>query len=122
MDSNAITFYQTCVKSLLSRYERLNTEWSIIETIFDDAQMRYMVLRIGWNDQRRIHLCLVHIDIQDGMVIIQANNTEDALDDELVALGIPREKIDPGILPPNVREQLRQHRSDVSEQAISGMV
>jgi hypothetical protein len=62
------------------------------------------------------------------MVIIQANNTEDALDDELVALGVPRERIWPGILPPNVQEQLRQHQqrtptillqSHVHEQPIS---
>jgi hypothetical protein len=110
MDSTKISRYQTCIKSLLSEYEALHTEWSTVETIFDDAQMRYMVLRVGWNDQRRIHLCLVHIDIQDDMIVIQANNTEDALDDELVALGVPREKICPGILPPNVQEQLRQHQ------------
>jgi hypothetical protein len=109
MDSTDITVYQTCIKTLLSEYETLQTDWSCVETIFDDDQMRYIVLRLGWDDQRRIHVCLVHIDIQDDMIVIQANNTEAALDDELVALGVPREKICPGILPPNVREQLKQH-------------
>ncbi|MCP4405649.1 MAG: XisI protein [bacterium] len=86
MDSAGINFYQKCIKTLLSEYEDLQTEWSSVETLFDDERMRYMALRLGWNDQRRIHLCLIHIDIQDGMVIIQANNTEDALDGALVQL------------------------------------
>jgi hypothetical protein len=72
--------------------------------------MRYLVLRVGWNNQQRIHLCLVHIDIKDDMVVIQANNTEDMLDEELVALGVPHEKIHPGILPPNIQQQLKQQR------------
>ncbi|MCP4395836.1 MAG: XisI protein [bacterium] len=110
MDSAGINFYQKCIKTLLSAYEDLQTEWSSVETLFDDERMRYMALRLGWNDQRRIHLCLIHIDIQDGMVIIQANNTEDALDDDLVALGVPRDKISLGILPPDVREQLSKHQ------------
>jgi hypothetical protein len=48
--------------------------------------MRYIVLRVGWDNQRRIHMCLVHIDIQDEMIVIQANNTEDEIDEGLVAL------------------------------------
>jgi hypothetical protein len=110
MASNDIKHYQSCIKQLLSEYESLTTDWSTIETIFDDVQMRYIVLRIGWNGQKRIHLCLVHIDIKDDMVIVQANNTEDMLDDELVALGIPHENIHPGILPPNIQAQLQQQR------------
>lgn len=108
MDSANVTFYQTCIKKLLSKYEDLQTDYSSVETLFDDKQMRYMVLRVGWDNQRRIHLCLIHIDIQDEMVVIQANNTEDELDDELIALGVPSERICLGILPPSVREKLSQ--------------
>lgn len=110
MDSNTIKHYQACIKQLLSEYENLKTDWSTIETIFDDVQMRYLVLRVGWNNQQRIHFCLVHIDIKDDMIVIQANNTEDMLDDELIALGVPHEKIYPGILPPNIQEQLKQQQ------------
>ena len=53
-------------------------------------------------------MCLVHIDIQDGMIVIQANNTEDGIDENLIALGVSREHICPGILPPNVRKILSQ--------------
>lgn len=127
MDSNIIKHYQSCIKQLLSEYESLTTDCSTIETIFDDVQMRYIVLRIGWNGQKRIHLCLVHIDMKDDMVIIQANNTEDMLDEELVALGIPHEKIHPGILPPTIQEQLQQQRCmikgpHVSSQPTSALV
>ncbi len=106
-----LTHYKTIIKTLLSEYEKRQTDWSTVETVFDDVQMRYLVLRVGWHDQSRIHFCLVHIDIQDDMVIVQANNTEDELDEELVALGIPRDKIGLGILPPIVQAQLKQRQA-----------
>jgi hypothetical protein len=110
MDSTPIDFYQDCIKTLLAEYESLNTDWASIETLFDDQKKRYMVMRVGWNGQKRVHVCLVHIDIQDGMVVIQANNTEDELEDELVERGIPRENICLGLLPPDVRASLRALR------------
>lgn len=122
MDSSHINYYQTCVKTLLSEYETHQTECSTVETIFDDKQMRYIALRVGWNKQRRIHYCLIHIDIQEENVVIQLNNTEDALDDELVALGIPREKIYPGLLPPNVQEQLTRFSNTVKSKTITECV
>jgi hypothetical protein len=66
-----------------------------------------MAMRIGWQNQKRIHLCLIHIDVRDGLVIIQANNTEDEIDAELVEEGIPLEKICLGWLPPNAQTLTR---------------
>ena len=48
-------------------------------------------------------LCLVHIDICDEMIVIQCNNTEDLLVNELEEMGIPRQQIRLGFLPPEVR-------------------
>ncbi len=99
---NAIDFYKTCIKRLLSSYQPLKTAWSEVELLFDDERQRYMVVRVGWQQHQRIHFCLVHIDICDDMVVIQANNTEDELDKELVELGISQEKICLGLLPPDI--------------------
>ncbi|MCP4111369.1 MAG: XisI protein [Desulfobacteraceae bacterium] len=103
MEEN-IVLYQTYIKRLLSAYQPLKTERSEVELIFDDEHKHYMAYRVGWFGQKRIHFCLVHIDICDDMVVIQANNTEDMIDDELVGMGISREKICLGLLPPEVRE------------------
>ncbi len=108
---HTVTFYQNCIKHLLSEYESLRTEETDIELIFDDERQRYLVMRVGWVHHKRIHLCLVHIELRNNTIIIQANNTEEQLDDELVEMGIPREDIRLGLLPTDVQEYAaRQYR------------
>ncbi len=111
-----ITFYQTCIKHVLSEYQKLKTEWSEVELIFDDEHYHYMAYRVGWFKHKRIHFCLVHIDIRDNMVIIQANNTEDSIDEDLITQGIPEDTICLGLLPPDVREYRSQSHAQVPKQ------
>ena len=99
----SLTFYQECVKKRLSEYEDSHPEWTKTELIFDDKRRRYIVMSVGWLGEKRVHHCLVHIDICDDRIVIQANNTEDLLDEELADLGIPAENIEFGFIPPTVR-------------------
>ncbi|MEZ4732173.1 MAG: XisI protein [Caldilineaceae bacterium] len=98
-----IETYKKCVRDLLLPYESLRTDRSKVELIFDNERMRYMAVRVGWADRKRLHLCLVHIDIYDGKIIIQCNNTEDLIISELEEMGVPRQDICSGFLPPEVR-------------------
>lgn len=107
---HSIVFYQACIKHLLTTYEELCTDDSTVELLFDDERSHYMVIRVGWYQHKRIHSCLVHIDICQDKIIIQANNTEDMIDDELIEMGIPRDKIGLGFLPPDVQEYLSHER------------
>ena len=104
-----VEYYKRCVKQLLSTYESLHTERSQVDLLFDDARMHYMAVRVGWANRKRLHLCLVHIDICNDLIVIQCNNTEDLITDELEAMGIPRQKICLGFLPPEVRAFANQH-------------
>lgn len=103
-----IKLYQASIKRLLAEYQALHTPWSEVELVFDDERQHYMALRVGWSKHKRIHFCLVHIDICDDIVVIQANNTENLIDEELVARGIPQDKICLGLLPPDVRDYITQ--------------
>lgn len=107
---NPITFYQTCIKHLLSEYEPLNTQDTEIHLCFDDKRMSYLVMRIGWFQKyKRIHRCVIHIEIVHDTVVIQANNTEDQIDAELIEMGIPKEKICLGFIPADFRAYAEQH-------------
>ena len=97
---STITFYQQCVKTLLAHYESLWTEGTNIELIYDDERMHYMALRVGWVSQKRLYLCLLHIDIIGETILIQCNNTEDMVASELVQMGIPKDHIGLGFIPP----------------------
>ena len=106
----SVTFYQACIKKLLSEYEALNTHDTRIRLCFDDERKVYLVMRAGWFQQyKRIHRCLVHIEIVDETVVIEANNTEDSVDKELIALGVPEENISLGFVPADFRAYAEQH-------------
>ena len=93
------------VKQLLTEYAEIPVFDSGIqnEIIFDLEKNRYMLINIGWFNEQRIHHCVIHIDIIDGQVWIQANNTDRLIAEELVAAGIPAESIVLGLQPPDVR-------------------
>ncbi len=96
---DTLVFYQRCIKEVLSEYRTLDTDWSQIKLIFDDVRHNYMVVRVGWFKHKRIHRCLVHVEICDDQIIVQANDTEHLLDEALIDLGVPKQKIIPGFVP-----------------------
>lgn len=117
---NTITFYQTCIKHLLSEYESFNTEETEVTLCFDDERMCYLVMRVGWFQQyKRIHRCLIHIEIDDETVVIQANNTEDPIDTDLIEMGIPKEKICLGFIPADFRAYAEQQSHERQNSDIS---
>ncbi|MEN8217509.1 MAG: XisI protein [Pseudomonadota bacterium] len=97
---NAVGFYQSCIKQLLSEYESLKTDNASIELICDDNRKRYLATWVGWKQDKRIHQCAVHIDIIDAKVVIQWNDTEDQIAHDLIEMGIPKDRINLGMIPP----------------------
>lgn len=64
------------------------------EAVFDSDNDRYLVMSIGWEGRsRRIHHCLVHLDIIDGKIWIQRDGTEDGVAYDLEAAGVPKSDI-----------------------------
>jgi XisI protein len=57
-------------------------------------------MHVGWDGVRRVHGCVVHIDIIDAKVWIQYDGTSSPVADALLAAGIPREAIVLGFHPP----------------------
>jgi hypothetical protein len=97
--------YRQIIQDVLSEYVRLQYAYGDIqnETVFDREADRYLVMSIGWQKVKRIHGCLIHIDIINGKVWIQRDGTEDGIADKLIAAGIPKDKIVLGFHKPDVR-------------------
>jgi len=98
--------YRQIIHNVLSEYVRLQYAYGEIqnETIFDRQADRYLVMSVGWQRVKRIHGCLIHIDIINDKVWIQRDGTEDGIADKLVAAGIPKEKIVLGFHTPDARQ------------------
>ena len=98
-----------CEKIILSiledyttvRYSNINAENKLIA---DKVNHRYQVVTIGWDKNKFVHDCPMHIDIIDGKVWIQRNMTEIDIAEILTEQGIAKSDIVLGFLTPKMRE------------------
>ena len=111
MDST-IKFYQECVKNLLCEYESIQDEDSLVELIFDDERMRYMAFWIGWYQYKRIHQCMIHIDIVEDYILIQCNDTEESIVAKLAKKGVSEDRISLGFIHPQ-HQEYREKEIDI---------
>ena len=97
--------YRQIIERVLTEYAQIPYAYGDIQsqTIFDRAGDHYLLMNVGW-DQRRIHGCLVHIDMIDGKCWIQRDGTEDGIATELEAAGIPKEHIVLAFRSPDIRK------------------
>jgi hypothetical protein len=102
-----ISEYRAIVKQLLQEYAQQPPVGGQVEmeTIFDDTQDRYQLMAVGWQRKRRVHGCVIHIDIKADKVWLQHDSTDAEVAQELVRRGIPAENIVLGFQP----EQYRSH-------------
>ena len=86
------------MQQLLTSYAQIPYSYDHLadETLFDCQADRYLLLTMGWQGKTRVHTCMIHLDIRDGKVCVQCNNTDQNIVEELVAEGVAREDI---ILP-----------------------
>ena len=97
--------YQQIIERVLTDYAQIPYAYGEIETetVFDRVKDHYLLMNVGW-DKRRVHGCLVHLDIIDGKVWIQRDGTEDGIAIELEAAGIPKSQIVLAFRPPEIRQ------------------
>ena len=74
------------------------------EAVFDREHDRYALITLGWDAGKRVHFPLVHLDIVDGKVWIEKDNTEDGVAAELVQAGISKSQIVLAFRPPEARQ------------------
>lgn len=97
--------YRASVKQLLERYAAYSSNQAEIETeiISDNEHDHYQIVHVGWQKNRRVYGCALHIDIKQDKVWIQYNGTDRHIAEELVELGIPKNNIVLGFQPPERR-------------------
>jgi hypothetical protein len=87
--------YQAYIEKIIKNYGQYKPAYGDVEvqTIFDKENHHYQLVTVGWNDDRRIRGCVLHLDIKDGKIWIQHDGTEEGVANELVELGVPKEDI-----------------------------
>ena len=101
-----LTFYRQYIKELLTEYSKcipINGEIEV-QTIFDTEHDHYQIVDLGWDKHRRIYNCIMHLDIKDGKIWIQRNQTDRLIAEELVIMGVSKQDIILGVQPVYARE------------------
>lgn len=98
--------YREIIQSILQQYADIPCSYGQITTelIVSQDFNHFLLIDEGWRDGLRVHGCLVHIQIRDGKIWIQRDGIEEGVTDELVASGIPKDKIVLAFHPPEVRQ------------------
>ncbi|NJO66763.1 MAG: XisI protein [Leptolyngbyaceae cyanobacterium RM1_405_57] len=93
------------LKTVLEPYTKISYSHGdiICKAVFDENSDSYLLVTLGWDGAKRIHGCLVHIEIINNKVWVQRDETEDGVTKELVAAGIPKHSIVLGFHPEDVR-------------------
>ena len=98
--------YRKTIQGMLLKRETIKLAYGDVETqvIFDKERDHYQIVHVGWEKDRFVYGCAIHIDIKNDKIWIQWNSTEDDLAAELVTAGIPKEDIVLGLQAPEFRQ------------------
>ncbi len=98
--------YKKNVREIITRYAEERPLPGNVESqmIFDTERDHYQLVNVGWDNDRWIYGCVLHMDIKNGKIWIQHNGTEIEVAEELVKAGVPEEDIVIGFHSPYKRK------------------
>ena len=87
--------YRQLIEKLLTEYARVPYAYGDIQiqTIIDRDFDHYLLMLVGREGIRRVHGCLVHVDIIDGKIWIQRDGTEQGIARDLLEAGVPKDHV-----------------------------
>ena len=98
---DTIQTYRNVIKKTLLRYAKLRPSHGDIrvDPVFDETRDHYTLMYVGWNRGERVRGEVAYVRIADGKVYIEWDGIGYGITDELIAGGIPENKIVHAFLP-----------------------
>lgn len=98
--------FRDILERILDKHHRIPFSHGEIESrfIIDRDRNNFVLMNVGWDGKRRIHGCVVHVEIINGKIWIYRDGIEDGITDELVTAGVPKDKIVLAFHSPEVRK------------------
>ncbi len=99
--------YQDLIKRLLQEhadYRNALPDPYQSEVLFDDERGHYLVLDVGWNQDKYLHTTPIHLSLVNDKIWIQCDDTEEGIATDLLAAGVPKEDIVLGFRHPKIRQ------------------
>ena len=97
--------YRDLIERILKEYAQVRYSYGNLENrvLFDRERDQYALISLGWNQKHREHGVVAHLEIKDGKIWIQEDNTESGIATDLEAAGISKEDIVLGFRHPHLR-------------------
>lgn len=101
-----LTKYRLIIKKILREYAAIPYKYGDItcELIISQDENRFILISQGWEENNRVHGCLLHLDIINNKIWIQRDGTEDGIATDLEAEGIPKNDIVLAFHPQKLRK------------------
>jgi hypothetical protein len=99
-----LNHYLQTISKFLSRYVDVWQEGIETQLIIDSERDHYLLLRVGWDGNKRINYVVFQFDIKDGKIWIKENNTDVEIDEDSEEMGISEKEIVVGFHHPLMRE------------------
>lgn len=98
--------YRDYIHKIFSEYASIPSHHSQISSIviISEDRNHFLLMKEGWDGKKRIHHCLIHVQILDDKIWIHFDGTEDGITEELVAAGVAKDKIVLAFHPHYVRQ------------------
>lgn len=102
-----LTSYRSLLKRVLSEYAALVNRHPTpgVETlcVFDEEHDQYLLLSVGWEQDRRVRNTTLYVRLCGGKFWIEEDWTEDGITTDLLRAGVPKEDIVLAFQPPGIR-------------------
>lgn len=108
-----LTQYRQFIQNILLEYTHYQSSLET-QAIFDEQRDHYQIVLFGWDNNKYVHYCLIHINLKSEKIWIQWNMTEQDIAEDLVKLGVPKQDIVIGFHPPELRK-LTEYSMDSSD-------
>ncbi|MBD2777643.1 XisI protein [Iningainema tapete] len=102
---DTLTKYRESIYQILKSHADIPYSYGEIKSdvVVSQDQNHYLLMISGWNGNLRIHGCVVDVEIINDKIWIQRDGIEDGITDDLVAAGVPKDKIVLAFHPLEVR-------------------
>ena len=97
--------YREIIERVLTRLAEYPYAASGLETrlLFDHERDQYALICMAWEDIHRTHNCVAHLELINGKIWIQVDDTEEGIATDLEAAGVPKDHIVLGFRHPDLR-------------------
>jgi hypothetical protein len=95
------------VEGVVDDYARIKYVYDQVErqSVFDRDKGRFLLMIAGWNKGKRVHGCLIDVQIKNDKLWIERDGTEEGVGVEFERLGVPKSQMVLAWYPEEIREE-----------------